>query len=112
MMVYKAIIKPIWTYGIQLWGTASNSNIDILERFQSKTLRNFFNIPHCISNKYIYLDLKIRTVKQEISQYSLRYQKRLAHHTNELALALSGDRGQQHTRLKRCDIPNLRGRFT
>jgi len=32
LLVYKAI----WTYGVQLWGSASNSNIDILERFQSK----------------------------------------------------------------------------
>jgi hypothetical protein len=28
------ILKPIWTYGIQLWGTASASNIEILERFE------------------------------------------------------------------------------
>ena len=25
--VYKAILKPIWTDGVQLWGSASNSNI-------------------------------------------------------------------------------------
>jgi len=31
LLLYKAILKPIWAYGIQLWGTASNSNIDILE---------------------------------------------------------------------------------
>jgi hypothetical protein len=30
--------KPIWTYGIQLWGTTSNSNIEILEQFQSEVL--------------------------------------------------------------------------
>jgi hypothetical protein len=36
LLIYKAILKPIWTYGIQLWGTTSNSNIEILERFQSK----------------------------------------------------------------------------
>ena len=28
--IYKTVIKPVWTYGIQLWGTASNSNIEIL----------------------------------------------------------------------------------
>jgi hypothetical protein len=27
--IYKAILKPIWTYGIQLWGTVSTSNIEI-----------------------------------------------------------------------------------
>jgi hypothetical protein len=26
LLVYKAILKAIWTYGIQLWGTASTSN--------------------------------------------------------------------------------------
>jgi hypothetical protein len=30
ILLYKAVLKPIWTYGIQLWGTASNSNIEIL----------------------------------------------------------------------------------
>jgi hypothetical protein len=36
LLVYKVILKPVWTYGVQLWGTASNSNLEILERFQSK----------------------------------------------------------------------------
>jgi hypothetical protein len=30
LLIYKAILKPIWTYRIQLWGTASTSNIEIL----------------------------------------------------------------------------------
>lgn len=111
MMVYKAIIKPIWTYGIQLWGTASNSNVEILERFQSKTLRSMFNIPKCISNKYIYQDLNIKTVKQEITQFSIKYQNRLSQHVNKLAMALSGEGGLQHKRLKRSDIPALSSRF-
>ena len=29
LLVYKVILKPVWTYGIQLWGTASNSNLAI-----------------------------------------------------------------------------------
>jgi hypothetical protein len=39
LLLYKTILKPIWTYGIQLWDTASTSNIEILERFQAKVLR-------------------------------------------------------------------------
>jgi hypothetical protein len=31
------ILKPIWTYGIQLWGSVSISNIEILKRFQGKS---------------------------------------------------------------------------
>jgi hypothetical protein len=33
LIIYKTILKPIWAYAIQLWGTASTSNIEILERF-------------------------------------------------------------------------------
>jgi hypothetical protein len=39
LLIYKVVIKPIWTYGIQLCGAASTSNNEILERFQSKALR-------------------------------------------------------------------------
>jgi hypothetical protein len=30
LVIYKTILKPIWAYGIQLWGTASMSNMEIL----------------------------------------------------------------------------------
>jgi hypothetical protein len=30
ILIYKATLKPIWTYGLQLWGMASTSNIEIL----------------------------------------------------------------------------------
>jgi hypothetical protein len=33
LLLYKTILKPIWTYGIQFCGTASTSNTEILERF-------------------------------------------------------------------------------
>ena len=35
MLIYKAILKP---YGVQLWGVAAQSDIDIIQRFQSKVL--------------------------------------------------------------------------
>jgi len=38
LLVYKGILKPIWAYGVQLWGSASNINLEILERFQSKSV--------------------------------------------------------------------------
>jgi hypothetical protein len=53
LLIYKAILKPIWTYGIQLWGTASNSIIAILERFQSKVLRLIVNAPWYVPNSVI-----------------------------------------------------------
>jgi len=44
-LLYKAILKPKWIYGVQLWGTACNSNIEIIQRFQKKYLRIIVNAP-------------------------------------------------------------------
>jgi hypothetical protein len=45
IMVYNQIIKPVWTYGIQLWGCASKTNIQIIQQFQNKVLRGIVNAP-------------------------------------------------------------------
>jgi hypothetical protein len=81
LLIYKTILKPIWTYGIQLWGMASTSNIDILERFQSKAL-------HIIVDTAIRRDLQIPTVKKEILRYSSQYSARLSAHPNDLIINL------------------------
>jgi len=38
ILIYKTILKPVWTYGIELWGCANKSNIAIMQRYQSKLL--------------------------------------------------------------------------
>ena len=58
LLEYKAILKPIWTDGVQLWGSASNSNIEILERFQSKVLRIITDAPRYVPNVVIKRDFK------------------------------------------------------
>jgi hypothetical protein len=35
LLLYKTVTAPIWTYGLELWGCASKSNIAIIQRFQS-----------------------------------------------------------------------------
>jgi len=49
--IYKIILKPIWTYDIPFWSTASSSNIEILQRYQNNVLRVTENAPLYISNK-------------------------------------------------------------
>ena len=68
MYVYKTILKPIWTFGIQLWGTASYSNIEILQRFQSKVLRSITKAPFYVTNKNLHKDLKNPFIKDEIRE--------------------------------------------
>jgi hypothetical protein len=65
LLLYKVMIKPIWTYGIHLWGTASNFNIEILQRLQSNTLRTILNVPWYINNTMIHEDLQMKTVKKK-----------------------------------------------
>jgi hypothetical protein len=43
--INKAIIKPVWTYGIELWECSKPPNTKILQTFQSKTLRKLANAP-------------------------------------------------------------------
>jgi hypothetical protein len=71
LLVYKATLKPIWTYGIQLWGTASNSNIDILERFQSEVLLIIADAPWYVSSAVIKQDVQVPSVRQEVQTYSV-----------------------------------------
>lgn len=106
LLIYKAILKPVWTYGVQLWGTAANSNIEILQRYQSITLRSILNAPWFVSNKTIHDDLKIPPVKDEIRKLSANYLERLSNHVNPLAISLLDDT-EEITRLKRYHILDL-----
>jgi hypothetical protein len=76
-LIYKAILKPIWTYG-----TTSNSNIAILERFQSKVLRLIVNATWYVPNSVIRRDLRLPSVKEEISRFGSHYAVRLRAHPN------------------------------
>jgi len=59
--------KPIWTYGILLWGSASPSNIEILPKIPNKVLRTIDNAPWYIPNKLLHTDLQIPTIREEIT---------------------------------------------
>jgi hypothetical protein len=63
LLIYKVIIKPVWTYGIQLWGSVSNSNIAILERFQSKAHRLITDAPWYVPNAVIRRDFQLPSIK-------------------------------------------------
>jgi len=105
-LVYKVILKPVWTYGIQVWGNASNSDLEILERFQSKVLRIITDAPWYMPNTIIKRDLQISTVKQEARKYTANYRKRLDAHPSNLANALLQEQLETH-RLKRLYLADL-----
>ena len=50
LLIYKTVLKPVWTYGIELWGCASKTNVTIIQCYQSKILRIITNAPWYVSN--------------------------------------------------------------
>jgi hypothetical protein len=84
LILYKSIIKPIWTYGIQLWGSTEPSNTQIIQRIQSKVLRAITNAPWYVSNPTLHIDLQVPCVTDEIRRLSLLYNQRLQGHNNKL----------------------------
>jgi hypothetical protein len=88
LLMYKTILKPIWTYGIQLWGMASASNIEILEHFQSKALHMKVDAPCYVPNMVIRRNLQIRTVKEEFRRYSSQCSARINTYPSDLIVNL------------------------
>jgi hypothetical protein len=107
LLLYKAIIKPIWTYSIELWGCSSKSNVNIIQRFQFKTLRLIAGAPWYVSNQTLHADLSITTVEEERQKRVDRHFQRLQKHENQLANNLVEVRNPK--RLKRIWPCDLRG---
>jgi hypothetical protein len=87
---YKAILKPVWTYGMQLWSTASSYNREILECLQSNSLRTMMDAPWYVPNTVNRRDLQtlsLALVRIEVSKESIVAIIR-AGRLNELLLTL------------------------
>ena len=110
LLLYKTVLKPILTYGIPLWGTASHSNIEILQRFQNKVLRTIVNAPWYITNSILHTDLLIPTVREEITKHSIAHKAKLLQHTNQLIPIILEEQGPK--RLKRYTPTDLTHRFS
>jgi hypothetical protein len=105
ILLYKTIIKPIWTYVAEIWGCASNSNISVIQRCQSKILCMIANAPWYVPNITLHEDLNVPLVKEVIKQTSTIYQIKIGH-VNRLIQPLLQPHNQR--RLKRNWPADLR----
>lgn len=110
LLLYNQILRPIWLYGCQIWGCASNSNIQKLEIFQSKVLRTIIGAPWFVRNVHIRRELEMPSVKQTIRDTALRYEDRLHIHSNSAGLELLNT-SIINRRLKRTNVFDLPSRF-
>ncbi|CAG7733752.1 unnamed protein product, partial [Allacma fusca] len=87
-LIYQMIIKPVWTYGIQLWGCAKPSNRKIIQTVQNKTLRTITGARWFQTNEALHKDLKIKWVDEVVREYATKHEKRLHGHINPEAFQL------------------------
>lgn len=103
LLIYSTILKPIWSYGIAIWGVASKSNIACLQRVQNNILRCITKAPWFARNDEIHEHVKMPTVASEVARYKEQHIARLTHHSNPLASGLL-DNVNVVKRLKRNHI--------
>jgi hypothetical protein len=94
------ILKPVWTYGIRLWGCTKPSNIAVIQRFQNRVLRNIVGAPWYVRNADLHRDLRIEMVMAEVRRVARKHEERLLHHDNVEAIQLL-DNSELIRRLRR-----------
>ena len=99
--IYKGIIKPTWTYGIQLYGYTSSSNIELIQRAQSKILRTMTRAPWYVRNENILAN----SLKDEFKKSKDKDSLKLEMHPNFLTRHLANR--CTHSRLRRADKPPM-----
>jgi len=77
-------LRPIWAYGIHVWGCAKPSQTKTIQAFQSITLRLLTSAPWYISNNSLHNDLKIETFTTVASKHYKKFHSKLATHNNPL----------------------------
>jgi len=107
LLVYSLVIKPTWSYGIELWGFASKSNIVIMHRSQSKILRAIANSPWYVTNHILHTDFNIPYVSDVIHERITKYHNNLEAHPKPLLEPLLQPINTR--RLKRCWLLDLQG---
>ena len=100
LLIYKPVIKPIWSCGLELWGCASKSNIVIKQRSETKILRATANAPRYVTNHTLHIDFNIHYVSDVIHERINKHHNNLEAHPNPLLEPLI--QSINTTRLKRC----------
>jgi len=98
-LIYKTILKPIWTYGFELWGCAIKTNIAIMQRYQSKIIRTIAKAPWHVTNQTLHTDLQIPYFSTVIHEQINKHRIALAIHPNPLVEPLLHP--EHNRRLKR-----------
>ena len=95
-LIYKTVLKPVWTYGIELWGCASKSNIAVIQRYQSRLLRSITSAPWYVSNQTFHSVLHIPHVHTVFRERTAAHRTALDSHPNPLMEPLGHPPNNRH----------------
>jgi hypothetical protein len=84
LLIYKTVLKPIWTYVLALWGCTAASNLAVIQRYQAKILRQITNAPRYGTNHTLHTDLRIPPVRTFFQELTETHHTALRTHTNPL----------------------------
>lgn len=107
LLIYKCLLQPVWSYGLQVVGSAALSHLRLFQRFQSKTLRLVCNAPFYVSNRTLHADLRMPFIKEVAHSMYGRFFGTLGHHQNELVRRMSTRQIPTLRRLRRSWIRDL-----
>jgi hypothetical protein len=88
ILIFKALIIPIWTYDVELWGCASKSNTSIIQSSQSKFLRMIVEAPWYVYYATLHADLSLSSVQDAIQQRSNKHHNKIKTQENPLLKTL------------------------
>jgi hypothetical protein len=84
LLIYQAVIKPIWSYGIELWGCASKCNTVIMQTSQSRILRAIANAHRYVTNHTLHTDINTPYVSDVVQERINKHRNNLEAHPNPL----------------------------
>ena len=84
VLLYKQVIRPTFTYGSLVWGTAAPTHILKLQRVQNKFTRVATNAPPLTNLSYLQEELGIPSIKLYINTINLKKLQKSEHHENPL----------------------------
>lgn len=76
-LAYTSILRPIFTYGIQVWHQTTATKQKAIQTFQNKTLRSITRAPWFVRNEVIHNNLNMPTIHKFTKRLSNRFYSKI-----------------------------------
>jgi hypothetical protein len=82
VILYKQVIRPVWKLISSFGGCASDSHIEVIQRYHNKLLKCIVNTPCYVRNNDLHRDLGIETLTVIVAKFANSREKILKNHIN------------------------------